>query len=296
MSRNRKKYPYPQQKTTGKFIRNEIMWQKINAIGVDELENTRIHLHKTLQLLSSAARSYLPYSRTDENRYLKWKTGEHIFVSRPFGENFQIQISLDIHRFILSINKKDGTREHLVLSGMTYPLAFGWLQVKLDKFGLDPVQFTDHAPYEIKDYRFEKDQELNISEAAAEEFCKYFDNAQHYFEYFLEKHHLSSTIICDPASFNLFINIKHPETGKKIELGFCPGDENYIEPYFYLKLEHSIQSTSGLPELPKGLWHNRGWSGALILFSDITNIEVEREYANVKDFFDASLKASKDLV
>ncbi len=272
------------------------MWQKINAIGVEELESTRIHLHKALQLLSSAARSYLPYSRTDEHKFLKWDAGAHTFLSKPFGKDHQIHVSLDIYQFILSINRQDGTKEHLVLSGMTYPLAFGWLQVKLDKFGLDPVQFTDHAPYEIKDYRFDKDQELNIQEPAAEEFCKYFDNADYFFESFLRKHGLSSRILCDPQSFNLFIPVNHPETGKKIEIGFCPGDENYIEPYFYLKLRHNIQSTSGLPELASGLWHNKGWSGALILFSDISNVEMEKEYANVRDFFDIALKSVTGLV
>ncbi len=272
------------------------MWQKINAIGVEELESTRIHLHKALQLLSSAARSYLPYSKTDEHKYLDWKPAEHLFVSKPFGKLRQIWISLDIHQFILSINKQDGTKEHLVLSGMTYPLAFGWLQVKLDKFGMDPVQFSDQAPYEIKDFRFDKDQELNIQEYAAEEFCKYFDNAYYFFESFLGQHGLSSQILCDPRSFNLFTDTIHPETGKKIEMGFCPGDENYIEPYFYLKLRHNIQSTSGLPELSAGLWHNRGWSGALILFSEITDIEMEREYANVKDFFNVALKSVTQLV
>jgi hypothetical protein len=79
-------------------------------------------------------------------------------------------------------------------------------------------------------------------------------------------------------------------------MGFCPGDENYIEPYFYLKLRHNIQSTSGLPELASGLWHNKGWSGALILFSEIRNIELEREYASVKDFFDVALKSVTQLV
>lgn len=272
------------------------MWQKINQIGVEELEITRIHLHKALQLLSGVARSYLPYSKEDNHKYLIWKPETHSFVSKQFGEGEAVHVSLDIQQFVLTIAKNDGTKEHLVLSGMTYPLAFGWLQVKLDKFGLDPVIFTDHAPYEIKDYGFDNNQELNIHEPAAEEFCKYIDNANDYFESFLKNFELQSAILCDPQYFNLFISIRHPETKRKIQIGFCPGDENYIESYYYLKLNHTIQSTSGLPELSKGLWHNKGWSGAVILFSDIINIETEKEFANIRGFYETALNAVKDLM
>jgi hypothetical protein len=264
------------------------MWQKINPVGVEELESTRIHLHKALQLISGAPRSYLPFNKNDQNKFLTWDCEEHSFISKSFDS---IKLSLDIRNFVLSILKSDGTKAHLVLSGMTYPLAFGWMQVKLDKLGLDPVQFTDKAPYVIKNYGFDQNQELNIGERATIELCKYFDNANSY----LNTYDLNSTVLCDPQYFDLFITIKHPDTGKSIKIGFCPGDENYIEPYYFLKLNSTIQSTAGLPELQTGLWHNIGWSGAVILYSEITNIEPEKEIATTSDFFKNALMAVKDI-
>jgi len=271
------------------------MWQKINPVGVEELENTRIHLHKALQLVGSASRSYLPFNKGDNHKYLIWKPDKHMFISKPFGHDKAFCLSLDINQYVLSIIEKDGAIEHLVLSGMTYQLAFGWIQVKLDKFGLDPVLFSDQAPYEIKDYGFDSNKELHIYEHASEEICKYFNNASSYFEFFLNNYELKSPVLCDPQSFNLFVSIKLPETSKKIQIGFCPGDENYIEPYYYIKLSQNIKSTSGLPELSRGLWHNKGWSGALILYSDITNIETEKEFAITRDFFEEALKAINDI-
>jgi len=271
------------------------MWQKINPVGVEELENTRIHLHKALQLISSAPRSYLPFNINDNHGFVTWDSNNHSFVSKSFGPDCSFKLSLDIKNFVLSIFKSDGAKAHLVLSGMTYPLAFGWIQVKLDKFGMDPVQFTDQTPYSIKDYGFDNNQDLNIGERAATELCKYFDNANGFFNTFLKNHEIKSTILCDPKYFELYISIKHPDTSKKIKIGFCPGDENYIEPYYYLKLNRTIQSTAGLPELHTGLWHNKGWAGALILYSEITNIEPEKELAITRDFFESTLKTVKDI-
>lgn len=271
------------------------MWQKINQVGVEELESTRIHLHKALQLISGAPRSYLPFSTKDNNKFLIWDSNQHSFVSKSFGPDNSIKLSLDIKDFVLSILKSDGSKAHLVLSGMTYPLAFGWMQVKLDKLGMDPVQYTDQAPYIMKDYGFDQNKDLNIGERASTELCKYFDNASIFFNAFLNTYNINAPILCDPQYFDLFITVKHPETGKSIKIGFCPGDENYIEPYYFLKLNRSIKSTAGLPELQTGLWHNIEWSGAVILYSEITNVEPEKEFAITRDFFEETLKITEDI-
>ena len=183
------------------------MWQKLNPTGIDLLENTRIHIHKVLQLVSAASRCYLPSSNSDDNATLQWDSENSAFQSYPFGKGKSLQVSFDIKKFVLTISKKNGGREHLVLSGMTYPLSFGWLQVKLDKFGMDSELFTDAAPYDLTNYGFDPSRELSIPEEGAEEYAKYFSNAWEYLRRFSKTFEVKDAIRFHPEHMDVFVRL-----------------------------------------------------------------------------------------
>ena len=145
------------------------MWLKLQRVDINSLENTRIQLHKSMQLLSAAARSYLPSSKRDEHARLFWDRDHNLLRTKNFGPTKDTNVSLDPEQYILTIENKKIGKEHLVLSGMTYPLAYGWLRVKLEKFGLNPDIFHDQAPYQLTEYGFDHNKELNIQENAAEQ-------------------------------------------------------------------------------------------------------------------------------
>jgi hypothetical protein len=271
------------------------MWQKINPVGIDELENTRIHLHKALQLVSAAARSFLPDSDDDQNAKLQWVPKNKIFRSKSFGDQKDIFVLLDPEKFIITIQKGNKSKEHLVLSGMTYPLAFGWLQVKLDKFGLDSEQFSDETPYELTNYGFEPSKELQINQRAADELTKHFSNAYELFVDTLGQEIKTGEIFIRPQNFDLVLEISNADPSIPSRIGFSPGDENYIEPYFYLAVNPGIKIPDSPPDLEKGLWNKKDWTGILILSSDYINLEPEREKQNVIDFLRNGVKVIAGL-
>jgi len=259
------------------------MWQKLNPVGIDDLENTRIHLHKAVQLVAAAARSYLSEHKDDQNALLEWVPKDKIIQSKPFGEEKDIYVSLDLEKFILSIRKAKKMKEHLVLSGMTYPLAFGWLQVKLDKFGLDAEQFDDQAPYKLTNYGFDHSKELQIHQKSADELTKHFSNAFDLFSEVKLENVKKSRISMRARTFDMGLEL-HGDT--RMRIGFSPGDENYIEPYFYLARLDKMKPPDSLPDLNDGLWNNKDWFGALILTSDYMNLDPEKERSNVVHFFE----------
>lgn len=267
------------------------MWQKLNPVGIDDLEGTRIHLHKALQLVSAAARSYLPEAADDRNARIHWISNEKSFRSKSFGDKKNIFVTLDPERFILTIQKSTREIEHLVLSGMTYPLAFGWLQVKLDKFGLDSENFHDQKPYDITNYGFDHSKELQIHQNSADELTKHFDNAYELISNLSISSFIKSDVFVRPKAFDMIMDVKDKEMGKNLRVGFSPGDENYIEPYFYIAVLSNIRARGALPDLEKGLWNNKDWFGALIMSSDYMNLEPEREQRHVLDFFTNARKA-----
>ena len=107
------------------------MWQKLNRIDTIELARARIQLQNAIQLVSAGPRSYLN-SKDGNSGLLQWNQGKRLLESMPFGTDEKVSLALDIEQFVLSVYGKDDHIEHLVLSGITYPMAFGWLKVKLD--------------------------------------------------------------------------------------------------------------------------------------------------------------------
>ncbi len=270
------------------------MWQKLNPTGIDTLENTRIHIHKVLQLVSAAARCYLPVSKNDVNATLQWDPQNGVFHSKPFGQRKNLQVSFDIKKFVLTISNKNGDREHLVLSGMTYPLSFGWLQVKLDKFGMDSELFTDAAPYDLTNYGFDPSKELSISDEGAEEYAKYFSNAWEYLAKRSKEFEVKEPVSFNPEHMDVFIKLNAPNQ-RTFKIGFSPGDENYIEPYCFVSMEKIYQVHNDTPDVPSAIWHNKNWTGFVLLISNIYHVEPEKEQSRVDDFIGESLRVLKSI-
>jgi hypothetical protein len=260
------------------------MWQKLNPVGVEVLENTRNHLHKALQLVSAAARSYLPDSRDDGEAVLDWDGGSGAFVSKPFGPDMQLRASLDIRRFILSLWDQQGNKEHLVLSGMTYPLAFGWLQVKLDKMGLDADRFNDIAPYDIVDYGFSHAKDLTISELAAEEYYKYYCNAFGLLNELKLEFGSSDTAGCWPQHMDVVLKVRSPGH-HWYKIGFSPGDLDYLEPYCFVKIERKQKAPGGGHEVSHAIWHSKRWTGLVLLLHHFMQPDPEHERIGARSFF-----------
>jgi hypothetical protein len=262
------------------------MWQKINPVKLEVFENTRIQIHNSMQLVSAAARAYLPSMPGDEQAQLHWDSTNNYLESKTFGPEKNIHVSLDILKFILSVRKNSSLAEHLVLSGMSYPLAFGWLQVKLEKLGLDPEIFHDRSPYHLQNYGFNHSKELSVDDAAAEELSKYLSNASFVLSKVRKNYQQSGPLRVRPQQFDLSFELPIDSRVQGLVFGFCPGDESFIEPYYFIAFSSGTIQPELLPELPRGFWYSGDWTGAVLMTGDISSVDTERELAQVRTFFD----------
>jgi hypothetical protein len=136
------------------------MWQKLNRLDVVNLEKARVQITNVLQLVAAPLRSFKANADKKNFDWPKWDRETSSFLSNKFGENQEITVTLDIEKFILSINGSNQKKEHLVLSGMTYPMAYGWMKIKLEGFKLDTNQFDDNASY-LMNWRATLNPKLN---------------------------------------------------------------------------------------------------------------------------------------
>ena len=125
------------------------MWQKLKRIDVFDLKEARTQLINASQLVSAAPRSFTVDSNKNHIDWLLWDENKFTLESIEFGSAEKIRVALDIEQFILSIYGQGDHIEHLVLSGITYPMAYGWMRIKLDSLQLDGGQYYDTTSYTI---------------------------------------------------------------------------------------------------------------------------------------------------
>lgn len=263
------------------------MWQKLNRLDTIELEKARIQIINAVQLVSAAPRCYIKSRNANKTDWLSWKTDTSAIESKEFGTKEKVNISLDIEQFVLSIHGKKSHIEHLVLSGMTYPMAFGWMKIKLDSFHLDADLFTDSTDYAIE-RAVNPDEELHATnQNIFNSLAVYYSNALVVFNQLADELNLAGESFVNPANINLIMGMN--EKNSNISLGFSPGDQSFPEPYFFLQFSEINDDI--LHQLSKtiGIWNTKHWNGLVFLASDFLTLEPDDEINKVVDFFKKNL-------
>ncbi len=266
------------------------MWQKLNQLDIVKLERARIQLTNIIQLVSAAPVSY--NSMTDDAMagWLKWDKETSSLLSEKFGESSEIYIALDIERFILSIIGPQNQKEHLVLSGMTYPMAYGWLKIKLATFGLDGDLLNDGTAYVLEHY-LKPGEEIDANdERIYENMPIYYSNAYFLLDQLRARLDSTNSILVDPSTSNLVL----PATTTQISgLGFSFGTRPFPEPYFFIQFAKNIKDILLESKDFEGLWDSRN-NKIVFMASDFLTHNPDHEFKKVFDFFTHNLMKLAD--
>ncbi len=260
------------------------MWQKLKRIDSYELGRARVQLINAVQLVSAAPRSYL----NDENNQTKfwphWNESSFTIESRTFGTKEKLKVVLDVEQLVLSLYGQKDHVEHLVLSGLTYPMAFGWMQIKLNYFHLNGELFSDNADYSILN-RFPPDSEWAITnQAVFSDLVIYYSNAYHLLSQISNQLKIHGNLLINPGNL-AFVLVSN---GNKINLGFSPGDKDYPEPYFFVQSEKVNEQSVSPSDKTMGIKNTKNWNGYVFLASEFLTLEPEAERNKVIDFFNTN--------
>lgn len=261
------------------------MWQKLNRLDVVSLERARIQISNILQLVSAAPRCFGANKGNKHPDWLHWDGESTSFVSNKFGKNNRINVSLDIEKLILSINGDSNQREHLVLSGMTYPMAYGWMSIKLNTFQLDGSLFNDVTDYTLEAY-LKPDAEISAEDQVTyDKLVMYYGNADYLFAKLTDKLKLDGTTLIDPSNGNLVFTSR---VSRMPELGFSIGNRSYPEPYFFIKVSKERAKKMANKEEFMGIWDNNN-SEFVLMASDFLTQNPDQEFLQVMEFFTSNL-------
>lgn len=256
------------------------MWQKLNRIDSYELEKARVQLINAIQLVSAVPCSYA--KNDSPQALLKWNHESFCIESCDINTQNPVKISLDIQRLVLSIHGENDHIEHLVLSGITYPMAFGWMKIKLDSFDIDSDLFDDSTEYSLE-RALGPNEELNVTnQHVFNELAIYYANAYHLLSELKKNIAIKTDIYIQPENLSLILPIIHDKNEYKIK--FTPGDKNFLEPYYSMEFpENGAENLENLIP-PSGFWNNKDWRGIILLTGDFLTLEPEEEKSKVYDF------------
>lgn len=256
------------------------MWQKLNRLDTHELEKARIQIINASQLVSAVPRSY--YSSDNSNNLLKWNNESYCIESCDVDSKKSIKISLDIQQFVLSILSDDDHKEHLVLSGITYPMAFGWMKIKLDSFDLESDLFDDSTDYSLERILGPNEDLYVTNQQVFNELAIYYANAFLTLSQLKNDLGVDHDIYIDQDKLSLYLTVGSSETEYKVR--FTPGDKNFLEPHFAMQVSANAPDNLKNSISPSGFWNNKDWTGMVLLASDFLTLDPEKERIKVYDF------------
>jgi len=259
------------------------MWQKLNRIDSYQLAKIRIQLVNAIQLVSAAPRSYLSHNFKSKIDWLLWNAEDNTLFTSYFGTKEKVKVSLDMERFVISIFGKKDHIEHLVLSGMTYPMAYGWMKIKLEAFHFNGNKYNDETSYAIEKSLI-PDEEMNlIDQSVVHDLTIYYSNAYHLFDQLKNELNLPGKILVNPMNLNLELIIEDEEN--KFSFGFAPGNTDYPEPFFFFQFQHVQDRISSLVNNAIGIWNTKNWNGLAFLSSEFLTLDPTIEKERVSEFF-----------
>jgi hypothetical protein len=273
-------------------------WQSVGQVDRGRLAQARLQAHHAAQWLARAARGLIPPRPDDSHTNLGWN---------------EALPGLETHAL------PDGTALGLKISDLTLvlrkgPSTTGWQTISLDTRrdpdirerlgrelgarGFDAGKLDAPPPYDLPAHPLGHGAAYAVAglAEALTELAAWYANADRALSAVRQRlatHGLMAPPVrCWPHHFDLdtLLRLGAGADAPTIGIGFCPGDDYYDEPYFYVS-RHPGPDIAGLPALPKvGHWHAHHFTAAVAVGHKI--VAVADRQAEVETF----LRAATDIM
>lgn len=254
-------------------------WTNIDGTDLKTLKQTRRALHQAIQLVSIFPRNILPHDPTDGTASLIWNKEAKSLQSIPVQNSNGLEVctGLSLSNFQLYLSAADTKICSISMEGKSTNEGLAWLKEELNKLAFETDNLSLDLPYQIEDYDFS--QQLSVDQKALNEFLSLYKNTNSILKKEVKKWEKAFDIRCWPHHFDLATLIpievdKAGEIVKSIGVGLSPGDESIDEPYLYVNVWPTVSEDSlNRHQLPSGHWNTKGWSGAVLTYSELLKQE-----------------------
>jgi hypothetical protein len=263
-------------------------WKSVPRLSFYALHEARLQAHYAAQWLARAARGWAPGLPHGRQTNLGWDDGFGGLITHPLPGGIQLGLRIVDLTLVLG----DAA---LPLDGRADPEVRSWLGARLAERGFDPGKLDASAPYEMPWHVIAIGARYSLEELgeAFKVHAAWFANAHSVLD--AAQRHLAARRLKAPAvrlwphHFDFDCRVELPR-GRRIGLGYCPGDEFCDEPYFYTSMwpEPFIPSLPLLPAMAH--WHTYKFLAALAPAHKI--LAAHDQGAYVQQYVDAAVEAA----
>jgi hypothetical protein len=212
------------------------------------LVNARLELHYAAQIVSAAGSTLIPAKEDASHTNLGWKDGA------LHGHRAALRFA------DLAIVAGDDV---LPLAGKTLDEGTQWLADRLD------VATLTRPLHDLPAHPIATGAAFTGDDAPARgEIAQWVAMADAVLRTIASENEPASPVRLWPHHFDIATLLSLGES-RTIGVGLSTGDASYDEPYFYVTPWPYPERGLTLPSLPAGHWHVKGWTGAVLLGSEL---------------------------
>jgi hypothetical protein len=270
-------------------------WRKAEGVDRSALREARLQAHYAVQWLARAARAFVPPASDDRHTNLGWDDGITGLTTHPLAQGTVLGLSISDLTLVL----RDGPATQASrLEGRRDDEIPQWLGRNLSAKGLDADALDAPSPYQMPEHPIARGAPYGAAglAAALAELAAWFANANHVLDEARQRIGTrgidAPPVRCWPHHFDLdsLVSVRGGAGARTVGVGFCPGDEYYDQPYFYVSC-YPPPDVAALPSLPLvGHWHTHHFTAAVAVADRI--IEAGDQQAASEAF----LRAATDML
>jgi hypothetical protein len=273
-------------------------WRKVKGVDRSALREARLQAHYGVQWLARAARAYATPGPDDRHTNLGWDDGIAGLTTHLLARDTVLGLNIADLTLILWDAPATAGSHASGLAGRRDTEIRQWLGRQLSPKGLDADALDQPAPYQMPDHSIGAGAPYGAAglAAALAELVAWFANANHVLGEARQQIGArgidAPEVRCWPHHFDLdsLVSLRSGSGARTVGVGFCPGDEHYDQPYFYVSC-YPPPDVAALPSLPPvGHWHTHHFTAAVALADRI--IEAGDQQAASEAF----LRAATDML
>ncbi len=251
----------------------DLSWTWLGSCDPELLSGARQASHHALQLLTHAARAYVPEQPDDSHTSLAWNSQWSAWEGtaiRAGERSFSLALRAQ-DLTLLFLNAAGELEAHLPLHGLTLAQARAWLEERFAGRGLDVAAYRRPLHFEIPAHAVSRGAAFDLAQPLPyAELSRYYANAALVLQAMVSREDGATPVRCWPHHFDIATLLPVPDSQATIGFGLSPGDASYDQPYFYIS-PWPYPDPAKLPALPPpACWHTTGWTGMVLHGAAIT--------------------------
>jgi hypothetical protein len=221
-------------------------WQCTGSIDPCALVDARLQLHWAAQAAAGVGRTLNAPRPDDSHTTFTWSTDEEALLQEPVRG---LVAGLRLRDLTLLV--RGAASAELPLRGRTLEEGFAFLESHFAA----PLRRPE---VDLPDHPVAHGAVFDAGDAELAELARYYANAAATFD---------GTVRCWPHHFDIATLIDLGDS-RTIGIGLSPGDGTFSEPYLYVT-PWPYPDASCLGALTVGRWNTAGWTGAVLLGSEM---------------------------